>query len=185
MLPRALPGLGAWHQVHSIYQAGHELWGRETWAELAADEAASPVHQMRDSQGRPARIIFRADDPTVMRSVGPGVGQLTKGDRPASGWRPAIHMPRWACRLHLTLTLVRAGRVQDIDEADAKAEGAAPGFEADAADFIGNPNWRPQSTYRLDFKHLWDSINATRGYGWAANPPVWALSFTMKPKKAA
>ncbi|MFH1061251.1 MAG: hypothetical protein V1797_21510 [Pseudomonadota bacterium] len=89
------PAEGAWHQVHPIYQAGQELWGRETWAELAADEAASPVQQLRDSQGRPARIIFRADDPTVMHSVGPGVGQLAKGDRPASGWRPAIHMPRW------------------------------------------------------------------------------------------
>jgi len=178
------PSEGAWHQVHPIYQAGHELWGRETWAELAADEAASPVHQLRNSQGRPARIIFRADDPTVMRSVGPGVGQLAKGDRPASGWRPAIHMPRWASRLHLVLTLVRAGRVQDIDEADAKAEGAAPGFEADAADFIGNPNWRPQSTYRLGFKHLWDSINAGRGYGWQENPPVWCLRFAVKQRAA-
>ena len=29
----------------------------------------------------------------------------------------------------------------------------------------------------LWFSKLWDSLNASRGYGWDANPWVWVLTF--------
>ena len=38
-------------------------------------------------------------------------------------WRPSVHMPRWASRLSLRVTSVRAERVQDVTEADAMAMG--------------------------------------------------------------
>jgi hypothetical protein len=84
-------------------------------------------------------------------------------------WRPSIHMPRWASRLTLHLTDVRVQRVQEISEEDAQAEGV----EAMYLDDLGQ-TWK---SYRRGFESIWDSINAKRGYGWTANPWIWALTF--------
>lgn len=57
----------------------------------------------------------------------PGVRWTYRADpgceHDAKRWTPAIHMPREACRLLLTVTRVELERVQDISEADAIAEG--------------------------------------------------------------
>ena len=75
-------------------------------------------------------------------------------------------MPRWASRLTLEIKSVRVERVQEISEADARAEGVE---RAEATD--GAPS------YALGFSDLWDSINAKRGYGWDTNPWVWCIAF--------
>jgi hypothetical protein len=36
--------------------------------------------------------------------------------------------------------------------------------------------WR-NGTYRTEFKHVWDKLNAKRGYGWDTNPWVWVYEF--------
>jgi hypothetical protein len=82
-------------------------------------------------------------------------------------WRPSIHMPRWASRLTLAVTSVRVERVQEITEADARAEGIEP----QRSDYSG------EDSNSLQFRDLWDSINAARGYGWAVNPWVWVVEF--------
>lgn len=96
------------------------------------------------------------------------------GDPRGLGWKPSIHMPRWASRMTLVVDGVKVERVQDISEADAVAEGC------------GVPNTRLDSVYsrwdsdpRDEFCNLWDGINAKRGLGWDANPWVCALSFTV------
>ena len=89
-------------------------------------------------------------------------------------YKTARFMPRWASRITLELTDVRVQRVQEISEEDAKAEGVYIGsLGPEATDGYYGP--------RNAFKHLWDSINAKRGYGWGANPWVWALTFRRLP----
>ncbi|TXH46166.1 MAG: hypothetical protein E6Q97_30145 [Desulfurellales bacterium] len=90
--------------------------------------------------------------------------EICEGER----WRPSIHMPRWASRITLEITAVRAQRLQDITAADSKAEGVQlpPGA-------IDTP-----AAWVSAFSHLWDSINGQRpGMTWADNPWVWALTF--------
>lgn len=84
------------------------------------------------------------------------------------GWRPSIHMPRWASRITLEITDVRVERLQDISEEDAKAEGTEP--------FRLPVHPARESLRHVDgYSQLWDSINGEGS--WDLNPWVWALTF--------
>ena len=87
------------------------------------------------------------------------------------GWRPSIFMPKIISRIWLEITDIRVERVQEISPQDVCREGIRPtipgGFEIDECDWIGAQQFKP----------LWDSINAKRGYGWDMNPWVWVISF--------
>lgn len=78
-------------------------------------------------------------------------------------WTPAIHMPKWAARIWLEVTGVRVERLQDISEADAKAEGST----------LKNSPAAHLTSYRRGFQELWEST----GGDWAANPWVWVIDF--------
>jgi hypothetical protein len=87
-------------------------------------------------------------------------------------------------RIKGTISAVRAQRVQDISEADAKAEGAKPWVEklligelAQALIPPGTPMKR--ISYVIGYEHLWDSINTDAGDRWQDNPPIWA--YTLSP----
>jgi len=129
---------------------GDRLWVRETWA--AFDDQAI---KDRDK----SRVFYRADD---------GVNYPTDGK-----WKPSIFMPRWASRILLEVTEVRIERLQDISEADAKAEGAP------VADIVSGrallDQRSNQGCYRWGFRLLWDSINGPGA--WDSNPWVWVISF--------
>lgn len=79
---------------------------------------------------------------------------------------PSIFMPRWASRLTLRITDVRVQRLQELSEADAKAEGAQP---------ILVPPDGGSCPYTEGFRDLWDSINGSGA--WETNPFCWCLSF--------
>ena len=96
------------------------------------------------------------------------------GDAEAVVWRPSIHMPRWASRIDLEITGLRAERVQKITEEDAKAEGCISDAEltSDGKDYSG--------LYAADrFYLLWESLNTKRGYSWEKNNWVWPISFKV------
>ncbi len=83
-------------------------------------------------------------------------------------FQPSIHMPRWASCLTLTVTQTRTQPLQDITGEDARAEGC--------------PNWEhdPVAWYA----GLWDQLHRGGAWGqnqdgWAQNPAVIALSFTV------
>jgi hypothetical protein len=80
-----------------------------------------------------------------------------------------MFMPRWASRITLEVTGVRVERLQDISEADAKAEGAELSE--------GGPCPEPEfQSHTLGYWRLWDSINGPGA--WGANPWVWVVEFT-------
>ncbi|EPU7029541.1 hypothetical protein ACVY1S_002337, partial [Salmonella enterica subsp. enterica] len=79
------------------------------------------------------------------------------------GWRPSIHMPRWASRILLEITDVRVERLNNISECDAKAEGGPT-----ECTLIGDK-------YFPGFRSLWTSIYGEES--WNANPWVWVIEF--------
>ena len=147
---------------------GDLLWVREIWGVF--DRSNDWVE---DGQPSPLEIDYaigyRADGDDFKdvewKEAPAEHRQLLADDR----WRPSIHMPRWASRITLEVTDVRAQRVQDIDERDARAEGVTPfGGMCPSGSKCGTA-----------FAILWDSINAKRGFPWESNPWVWAVTFRM------
>lgn len=141
-------------------QPGDRLWVREAHA--------------LENRYRNVWCSYRADD---ARFIVPAP-QLVDVVRP--GWRPSIHMPRWASRISLEVTGVRIERLQDISTSDAWAEGIPdappPGVYVERVDewvrwSDGVMREDPKAAYR----QLWDSINGPGA--WDSNPFVWCVSF--------
>lgn len=77
--------------------------------------------------------------------------------------RPAMYMPYRASRIRLEITELRAERLQEISEADAKAEGVEPTGKS--------------KLYVPAYKKLWNKINAPRGFVWGKNNWVWVITY--------
>lgn len=128
---------------------GDRLWVRETFYNDA-------------NAGEPPVWVYRADNPDYPLHDG-------------SHWKPSIFMPRAASRILLEVTDVRIERLQDIRQADAKAEGIFfddnhDGYvtDTDGANFH-------YSDPRISFCKLWCGINGPES--WDANPFVWVITF--------
>lgn len=143
------------------YAPGDRLWVREAWAD---DAEAQFEPQRRDT-------YYRAD---------PGAEEIAEDNRSCGiphDWRPSIHMHRWRSRLTLIVTDVRVQRLQEISEADARAEGVES--DSDGWRDYQMPATQCCGTARDSFRTLWDSLNAKRGFGWDANPWVGAVTFNV------
>lgn len=109
----------------------------------------------------------------------PLAGKRDGGVTPKWVKRPAIFMPRAACRITLEIVSVRVERLQDISEADARAEGIT---DAGCTN-CGNPEpcgcAEPAPDARDAYCYLWKSINGDSS--WHANPWVWVVEFKRVP----
>lgn len=85
-------------------------------------------------------------------------------------WKPAIFMPKEACRIKLRITNIRVERLNDISEEDAKREGVTL-----RGNIIKENNPDFTHKYRFAFCLLWESINGKGS--WDQNPWVWVIEF--------
>jgi hypothetical protein len=134
-------------RVYPLYQPGDTLWVRETWA-------VSPNFEHQDPVPVDYRATFTGD-----------VSDLGR-------WRSPRFMPRWASRLTLRVTGVRAERLQDITWPDIRAEGV----DCPEHDGPGCLCCSECPSLRQAFAALWDRINARRA-PWSSNPHVWVVEF--------
>jgi hypothetical protein len=126
-------------------QAGDRLWVRETWAmnDIYWGWAKIPV----DRPDSLSELAYRAD--------GEWKDQHAQCDGDLPSWRPSIHMPRWASRISLEITGVRAEQLWEISDEDRDREGQGD---------------KPFGT-------IWEQVYGPQGLGWDANPWVWVLEF--------
>ena len=149
---------------------------------------------------REAPIHYAADHPAM-----PKVDVVSPDTGNRWGWRYKVgrFLPAWASRITLEVTGVRVERLQDISEADAKAEGCDR-LDDDEPGYIhrDEPDWKlcPRcggtrlytafgsnggalpdtdceecNTYVKRYRRLWESINGVGS--WDANPWVWVVEF--------
>lgn len=141
-------------------QSGDRLWVRER-VQIYGHWARNGLTVSGRQKWR-----FMTHDSRQVRYNGDFVAQPAKKEAFGFWSRPSIFMPRWASRITLEITNVRAERLHDMDNNDALWEGT-PDLRT-----MEN-NWDLRDCFAV----LWDSINAKRGYSWTSNPWVWALEF--------
>ena len=127
--------------------AGDLLWGKETWSPC-------PDHRPVPYPERSPAIWYRADN-----------------DRPTwatQSWRSSMFMPRKYSRISKIIKDIRPERLHEITEGDVLAEGVTAHPE------LNSDGWR---TTVDDYKDLWDSLNAKRGWPWKNNIWVWRICF--------
>lgn len=82
-----------------------------------------------------------------------------------TGWRPSIHMPRWASRLTLRVTDVRVQRVQDVTISDCADEGVLW-------------NRAEDHSRKESFARFWNTLHKPP-HDWDGNPWVAAITFDV------
>ena len=182
------------------YAPGDRLWVREAWrigawhggnATVAVDYCNGPRKEWLDVED--GYMLHRLIDQSRADAVKAGMPlrdscyeySWSPGRSPCR-WRSPIHMPRRASRLTLLVTDVRVQRLQEISEADARAEGIEPlksgrgYYDPTVSHDQSRSIVRFGQYYSLAthaFSALWDSIHGPDA--WDANPWVAAISFTV------
>lgn len=170
-IPEAYPSVD-----DAPYQPGDILWVRESWCE------------------KRGKYFYKADNICngctedgicLPEGVAKHITCALCEDRDGYiKWRPSIHMPREAARIFLRVKNVRVERLQEITPVEVVAEGMGAHECRECIATYGNPCCQDEESecglgdeILGDFRELWDSLNAKRGYGWDTNPWVWVIEF--------
>ena len=159
-------------------EAGDRFWVRESFRGARGYDAIRP----KDWGNKP--IWYEAD----------GEPDKARWWHLSDKARPAIHMPRWASRLTLEVTAVRVELLQEISEADARAEGLKKlskdqgrtwKWGVPEADGVPGKDGQVWTDWNVDprkaFAALWDSLHTKPGTRWEDNPAVAAIAFKVLP----
>ncbi|HAW1718114.1 TPA: hypothetical protein ACIY0Z_004078 [Escherichia coli] len=139
------------HGLCPFGNVGDRIWVRETFNAFWLDNDV--IQEIKDGVSLASELCdYKAD--------------YSDSSKPAEGWTPSIHMPRWASRILLEITDVRVERLHDMSEADAKAEGASP---------VTYKITPPEAVYRVGFGDIWRGIYGQEN--WLSNPWVWVIEF--------
>lgn len=122
--------------------AGDGLWIKETWRPVGPWEC------------RKETVQYRADGVFLRKTGWPKTFRIKNSDR-KDKWKPSIFMPMWASRYRTAIVSVRAEQLQDITEADAKAEGCKKGYSHNG----GGIEIEANSNYRCGYRELWNELN--------------------------
>ena len=135
---------------------GDKLWVRETFRMFDSSIECACYDDCRCASfhGKP---IYKAD------------GNLE------SKWKPSIYMPRWASRIDLEITNIRAERLHDISEEDAKAEGIEESEPGMWKSYNKRAGWESVNCPVTSYRSLWESINGVGS--WDENQFVWVIEF--------
>jgi hypothetical protein len=143
-----------YYPVENNHQVGDVFWVRETFRAIEQD-VGSPIYEYKATE------------------------TINLTDK----WKPAIHMPKEACRLFLEIKSIRAERLQDISDNDALAEGVYLNYWGVFRDYLKENHAVSGFDFpKESFKSLWISIYKEES--WNANPFVWVYEFEKieKPK---
>jgi len=149
---------GCWNSSEAFQcpygKVGDLLWVKEPYG----FHQACPYEEPKDTD-----IVYKADGfPSKLQYE--------------QEWKPSIFMPKWASRLTLKITDIRAERVQDISEKDSRKEGVETFMQYGSSafkDYSGNHH--AFFSAKESFETLWQSINGN----WDDNPWVWKVEFEV------
>lgn len=151
---------------HSPYKIGDIIWVREKSCYVHLEHAHDLLVGFRERR----QMIYGTD----MHDDWMAYAKEKYGYK----WKPSLFMPKDACRIFLKITDVRAERLQDISEEDAKAEGAVRGIYRQGPNVLKGQfqlEHNNHASYKDGFRFIWQSINGEQS--WKDNPWVWVIEF--------
>ncbi|EPL3245889.1 hypothetical protein ACTLHX_003960 [Enterobacter hormaechei] len=171
---------------------GDRIWVHEAFqGPLVSEELLEEYRAYPEKFENPEYCEYAADG-------GPRPEYCDLDDNLRHGWRPSIHMPRWASRITLEITGVRVEKLDKISEEDAIAEGMQgvicpcckddPDYSTTQYDpvtlaAVDEVPCQYCESNRSKFFALWDSIYGEANHcmgGW-----VWVIEFKVVPNVPA